>query len=141
MRFVLALLVLAMGAPLAQAQTNWEIAGAWRGGYVCNQGLTALRVVITPDVRGEGVTATFHFGPDASNPGVPQGAFRMHGSFTKNDRRLQLTSVSWISQPDGYVMVDLDGLMRGSGLYISGDVIGAGCTRFELVRDDGARIG
>lgn len=140
MRLVFALLAFAVTAPVARAQANWEIAGEWRGGYICNQGLTALRVSIEHDAKGDGVTATFRFGPDASNPGVPEGAYRMRGSFGETDKRLRLHAVSWIRQPAGYVMVDLDGLMRGSGLYISGDVIGPGCSDFDLLRDEGVPV-
>lgn len=119
-------------APLAHAQ---EIAGEWRGGYICNQGLTALRVSIVRDGEGDGVTATFRFGPDASNPAVPRGSYSMRGLYRQANKRLVLHAVSWISRPDGYVTVDLSGLMDGSGLRISGEVLGPGCGQFELVRE------
>lgn len=133
-RLLFALIVFAVAAPVAQAQKGWEIAGEWRGGYVCGQGLTALRLSIVRDVTGDGVTATFRFGPDASNPGVPKGAYSMSGRFNAADKRLRLHAGSWIIQPAGYITVDLDGHMGASGLYISGDVVGPGCSGFELTR-------
>ena len=120
---------------------RWEIAGEWSGGYVCAQGLTALRVSIVRDASGDGVKATFSFGPDASNPGVPKGAYSMSGKFGAADKRLRLHAGAWISQPDGYLTVDLDGFMGGSGLYISGNVLGPGCSGFELRREGDALVG
>ena len=140
-RLLSALLVFAVVAPVARAQENWEIAGEWSGGYVCNQGLTALRVSIARDVTGEGVAAIFHFGPDASNPGVPKGAYSMSGKFGATDKRLRLHAGSWINRPAGYVTVDLDGYMRGSGLYISGHVLGPGCSGFDLLREGDVPVG
>jgi len=134
-RLVLAFAVLSLTAPVARAQENWDISGSWSGGYICNQGRTAVQLSIVRDARGNGVTATFSFGPVAANPGVPKGAYRMRGSFDPVDKALRLTPESWISQPPGYVMVGLDGLMRGSGLYIQGDVDGPGCSHFEVIRD------
>lgn len=140
-RFLSAILAVLSAAPMAHAQANWDIAGGWSGAYVCNQGLTALHVAIKHDAKGNGITATFRFGPDKRNPGVPEGAFNMRGVFDPQNKQLYLQATSWIKQPAGYVTVDLDGLMRGSGLYISGDVLGVGCTSFDLVRDDAALVG
>lgn len=130
----IACIALVAAAPRAHAQDASDIAGEWSGGYICNQGPTALRLSITRDVKGEGVTAVFRFGPDASNPGVARGAYSMRGQFKAAEKRLILHAQSWINHPAGYVMVDLEGLMRGSGFYISGDILGPGCTQFELVR-------
>lgn len=128
--------------PVARAQENWEIAGEWSGVYVCNQGLSALRVSIARDPTGDGVTATFRFGPDARNPGVPRGAYSMSGKkFGAEDKRLRLHAGPWISQPVGYITVDLDGYMRGSGLHISGKVLGPGCSGFDLIREGDALVG
>ncbi len=140
-RFLFAILAVLAAAPMAHAQANWDIAGGWSGAYVCNQGLTALHVTIKRDAKGDGVTANFRFGPDKRNPGVPEGAFNMRGSFDPHNKQLYLRATSWIKQPAGYVTVDLDGLMRGSGLYISGDVLGVGCTSFDLMRDGAALVG
>lgn len=140
-RFLFAILAVLAAAPMAHAQANWDIAGGWSGAYVCNQGLTALHVAIKRDAKGDGVTASFRFGPDKRNPGVPEGAFNMRGSFDPQNKQLYLQATSWIRQPAGYVTVDLDGLMRGSGLYISGDVLGVGCTSFDLMRDGAALVG
>lgn len=140
-RAVLVGFAMAVAAPAAHAQVNWDIEGSWSGGYVCNQGVTDLHLLIERDGHGDGVNATFRFSPDKSNPRVPSGAFRMHGSFDPAAKRLRLHGVSWIKQPRNYVMVDLDGWMRGSGIYISGDVAGVGCTHFDVIRDDPKLVG
>lgn len=140
-RLISLILGVAALAPFAHAQGNWRIEGEWTGAYVCNQGLTALHISIRKNEHGDQLTAVFSFGPHKNNPGVPNGAYVMRGSFDEGQKRLQLRNEKWINQPPGYIMVDLDGLMRGSGLYISGDVVGDGCTHFDLHRDDGDLVG
>jgi hypothetical protein len=54
--------------------------GPWHGSYVCNQGITRLRLTIQPAAGGR-VNAEFAFAPDPDNPSVPQGSFALSGTF------------------------------------------------------------
>ena len=49
-----------------------ELAGAWTGTYICNQGETALDLRIERAVNGS-ARAVFAFGPTASNPSPRRG--------------------------------------------------------------------
>jgi hypothetical protein len=134
-RQMLAAFALTAFAPLAHAQQSRDITGSWTGGYVCAQGVTALRLTITRKA-GDAVAATFSFGPRAENPGVPKGSYEMRGSYDAKAGHLKLDGVRWIDAPSGYVMVGLEGWLRGSGIYISGDVAGPGCAHFDITRDN-----
>lgn len=112
-----------------------EVAGSWRGKYVCAQGVTALNLSIL-DMPGGKLEATFSFGPLPSNPTVPRGAYRMDGTYNAETGAIDLVARGWDRQPDGYVMVDLGGHLSPLGLYIAGEIDGPGCGPFELVRAD-----
>jgi len=60
------------------------------------------------------------------------GSFSMKGFFKSADWTLQLTPVSWISQPAGYVMVALSGVV--SGYTYRGGVDGYRCSEFSVTR-------
>jgi hypothetical protein len=110
------------------------IAGEWTGKYICSQGITALRLHISHG-RGQTITATFSFGPLPENPKVPEGAYRMAGTYDAASRHMKLSGVKWIEAPAGYVMIGLDGRMTASGDTISGFVPDLfGCTDFEVRR-------
>lgn len=115
-----------------------EIAGVWSGKYICTQGVTALRLELVDTGSGR-VKATFRFGPLPENPLVPEGAYTMTGWFDPVGRRLVLRRDAWLSQPSGYVMVDLDGRLVPSGDLITGQIVTdamTSCTWFQVVRRD-----
>jgi hypothetical protein len=119
-------------APLVHAQ---EIAGEWRGQYVCGQGVTALHLTIEKRGGGDAISATFSFGPLPQNPDVPRGAYAMQGTYDPRTHRLRLDAEQWIKAPPGYVMVGLDGYMSTSGQKISGRVPDlVNCSDFEVWR-------
>jgi hypothetical protein len=128
---VLAALLLA-GADPATAQTT-GIAGTWRGTYTCQQGVTGLVLRIAGD--GDAVSARFEFSADASNPGVPSGAYTMTGRYEAKTRALSLRQERWIAQPPGYIMVDLEGAMTADGRTLAGRIAYPSCTTFTLSRD------
>ena len=107
--------------------------GFWRGTYTCYQGLTALDLVLSFDPKGV-LRGEFHFTPVSSNPAVPEGCFTMKGSFDSATRRVRLTPGRWLLQPDGYVMIGLDGRLDPSSDVLQGEISPPvpGCTSFLL---------
>ncbi|MEV0589641.1 serine/threonine-protein kinase [Nonomuraea sp. NPDC050310] len=107
------------------------LAGTWTGEYTCTQGVTALTLTITgtPDA----LKATFAFGADPSNPGVPTGSFAMRG--TVEDGVLRLRGDRWIDRPGDYLMVGLLARLAPERPdRLDGTVESDGCTTFSLHR-------
>lgn len=128
-----ALAALAAGAAFAAPpKPAPDVRGVWVGRYECGQGITAL----TLEVAGQPgqLTATFRFGPVKENPGVPKGVYAMTGAYDAKSGKVKLAGEKWITQPDGYFMVDLTGRVAPDGSRLAGEVPAAGCTRFELFR-------
>ena len=115
-------------APAARAERT--AAGVWVGQYVCGQGTTAL----TLSIAAARPRALFHFYPAPSNNTVPEGCFEMESSYDADTGRIALTAGAWISRPDGYVTVDLEGQVSADGGTMTGKVIGPYCETFALRR-------
>jgi hypothetical protein len=113
--------------------------GTWEGTYLCQQGLTRLKLVIKAK-NLKNVDATFTFSAHASNPTVPSGSFKMKGIYTEMGSvdvpdTLELKATNWISQPSGYVTVDLQGNISPSEKRMVGNILNApNCTTFDLVK-------
>lgn len=103
----------------------------WDGYYTCAQGQTRLRLKMQVDTSGL-AEAVFEFGPSPTNYNVPTGSFVLAGSM-RSDGALLLSPIRWISQPPGYVMVGLDGTIRG-GIYRGSIVGGDRCGEFMVAR-------
>jgi len=129
----LSLVLLFPGAGPVGAQ-DAGIAGVWRGTYTCAQGVTGLVLRITGS--GEAVTARFEFFPDPSNPGVASGAYTMTGRYDTKSRALALRQERWVDQPQGYIMVDLDGILSADGRTLAGRVGHESCSGFTVSRAD-----
>ena len=117
-----------------------RIAGEWSGTYTCNQGVTAMRLVIAP--AGERrVKALMHFFAAPENPDVPEGCFTLTGTFDKANGAVDLGAERWIVQPTNYLMIDLDGDVDRDGSRLRGRVIGPNnsCKRFALTRAKAVR--
>lgn len=130
MRRRAAALLLCLAATPAAAQ---EIAGTWRGIYTCAQGNTALTLTINRVGKDE-VRALFHFQAAPDNPGVPSGCYELTGRVAAPSGRFTLTPSFWIAQPQGYMMVGLEGTIRADGMAMSGRVTDPSCTTFQLAR-------
>lgn len=98
-----------------------NIAGTWKGGYVCTQGDTDLSLVITQDECS--LTAIFNFSESDTNPGVPSGSFRMEGNFNQLEE-FELSGTEWIDRPLGYEMVDILGSVLNSREHIRVSICG-----------------
>jgi hypothetical protein len=117
---------------LDRVSTDMWYVGAWKGAYGCAQGVTGLTLTIEPAVDGV-VSATYEFYAAPENPGVPNGSFRMTGTYD-DEGRLALQGSEWIDQPPGYVMVDYESHPdRGiDPHHLFGIVLGPGCTLFTM---------
>lgn len=100
----------------------------YRGSYICNQGITAVTLWVAED------TAVFFFHAHPDNPGVPSGSYSMQGQVDLSGGAMHLKAVQWMKQPEGYVMVDLDGVSHDGGLSFQGKVIGPNCSSFSVAR-------
>jgi hypothetical protein len=108
----------------------WYV-GAWKGAYGCAQGVTGLTLTIEDAADGQ-VSATYEFYAAPENPDVPDGSFRMTGTY--DEGKLVLQGSEWIEQPPGYLMVDY---VSNPDLgidphHLFGGVQGSGCTLFTM---------
>lgn len=114
------------------------LSAPWHGSYMCNQGLTRLRLTLRPlpGSGGNRVEAEFAFSADPDNPQVPTGSFHMTGTLEPSSRLLVLKQDRWIDQPvdPSYRMVDLEGSISiGSDqAMIRGRVTTYGCQDFAV---------
>ncbi len=115
-------------SPAARAERT--AAGVWVGQYIRGQGTTALTLSIT----AARPRALFHFYPAPSNNTVPEGCFEMESTFDADTGQIALKAGAWISRPEGYVTVDLEGRISADGGAMTGTVTGPYCTTFELRR-------
>lgn len=128
----------------APGATPPPLQGAWIGSYVCSQGLTGLTLTINAQ-DGHDFTGYFHFYPPVSNPQAREGCFAVKGRID-SQRRVSVQATRWITQPDGYVTVDLAGALDQTGAGLAGRVVGPPpieelCTTFTLdVRRPGPKI-
>jgi hypothetical protein len=109
-----------------------SLTGTWTGTYICSQGETGLRLAIRAGPDGT-LTATFNFYAVPGNPSVPSGSFTMTGTYSHAG--MHLTHGHWISEPPGYVLVDLSAPAPGNGgALLSGTVTTPGCTTFTVTK-------
>lgn len=106
------------------------LSGVWDGTYVCGQGLTAVTLIIEPD--GAQWSGLFSFGPDKRNKNVPEGLYEL--AITDNGGDISFIGGDWITQPEGYVTVDLHGRMSDDLMTIAGQVDLDNCDSFEVTR-------
>jgi len=100
----------------------------WSGYYECQQGRTSLRLIIQ-SVSGQNINALFDF--NYSN-GQATGVFALNGQYNPATRRLLLTPVRWINNPNGYSAVGMDGVISPDGKRYAGKITDGACKGFEL---------
>ena len=127
-----------LSAEAAADRTQLLLSAPWHGSYVCNQGLTRLRLTLRALPGGDGnrMEAEFSFSPDPDNPSVPNGLFRLTGSLQPATGVIVLKQDRWLEQPTdaSYRMVDMEGrLVIGEGqAMIRGRVTTYGCQDFAV---------
>ncbi|HEY4056363.1 MAG TPA: hypothetical protein VGM39_07130 [Kofleriaceae bacterium] len=105
----------------------------WRGRYTCSQGDTAMQLTLDLGQGGR-VIAIFDFGPLDSNPTVPAGSYRLIGHLDERPEGLSLALYPdrWISQPEGYEMVELSAKSDRRRRHMRGTIDHYGCGTLEL---------
>lgn len=78
------------------------------------------------------VSAIFHFHATASNPGIPEGKYRMEGTFNYDTGSLHLGGSSWIERPTNYDMVPLSGMINHERNLFKGAIEFPHCNQFTL---------
>jgi hypothetical protein len=117
-----------MPARSTQAITAQDVNGRFEGNYACGaEGKTKLVLDMQADANGR-LKATFSFG---GTNNVPFGSYTMRGLWSPES--FFLTADSWIQQPDGFVMVNLDGY-RGEGGELAGEILYQGCSGYSVSR-------
>lgn len=103
----------------------------YQGHYTCAQGRTALTLKI--NMTGNVADAVFDFKTQRDI----RGAFAMQGTFDGKTGKIRLQGRNWINQPRNFSTVNLLGTFNADRSRLSGQVIGGGCSTFE-VRKTGA---
>jgi hypothetical protein len=119
----------------AAAAASQTVTGNWEGSYVCGQGITGLTLTVARQ-SGATFSGTFHFYPLPGHPAAKEGCFGVTGHFV-TDRRIFVGAAAWITRPQDYVSVDLDGQIDPAGRTLKGRVkMPAGypplCSTFDL---------
>jgi hypothetical protein len=114
---------------------NEPVEVEYRGAYFCGQQLAHLTLRVFPRQGDLPRRAVFIFAPQPTSPEVPRGAFIVEGSIDLLGGTLSLTPVSWVSQPEGYSWLGLQGSSTDGGKTFRGPVTGSStCTNFTLQR-------
>jgi hypothetical protein len=107
----------------------------YQGVYFCAASVAHLTVKLFPRSAEPRRRAMLLFGPNASSPTVPRGAFLVEGTIDPVQGVMTLTPVKWISQPAGYPWLGLSGRSTDGGKTWRGRVTDSlTCTLFTLQR-------
>lgn len=113
-----------------------DVSGEWSGRYSCGQGITGVRVVLSPD----GSRGLFHFYAVPENPRVPEGCYRVSASFQPGNRILTITAGSWIVRPRHYASANVTGFVDPDGQGFIGRIVDlAGCTVIVMKHEPSSR--
>jgi hypothetical protein len=127
--FVSFLLVATFAAP-ASAQSR-SAGGEWTGKYVCRQGVTGARLILSED----GSRGVFHFYPIPENPRVPEGCFQVTGVFNRSSGALAIIPGAWYLKPRNYLPAAFNGTVDERGENFEGKIVGLeGCASVFLSR-------
>lgn len=117
-----------VAAPAPPVDNPFEAVRAWRGKYVCPQGVTEMNFRIT-SVEGTRVEAVFGFHHRSSGAA---GAYRMFGRFDPRTRSTSFEPGDWISRPPGYITISMQGRVASDGSFFDGVIPHPGCSWFRL---------
>ncbi|MGE0401148.1 MAG: hypothetical protein AB7T06_30845 [Kofleriaceae bacterium] len=109
----------------------------WTGRYECAQGVTAAQLTLDVEPGGR-ARAIFDFGPLADNPTVPNGSYRLRGTAVEADDAItvSLQPEEWIDQPDGYVMVGIQGGIDANRRALRGRMLNDSCAWLDVKRSE-----
>jgi hypothetical protein len=107
----------------------------YQGVYFCTGRVVHLTLKVYPRSREPRRRALLLFGPNASSPDVPHGAFLVEGVIEPAAGQIKLVPVKWIMQPAGYSWLGLSGQSADGGKTYRGRVTGSNaCTQFTMER-------
>lgn len=109
----------------------------WIGRYECAQGVTAVQLTLDVEPMGR-ARAIFDFGALADNPTVPNGSYRLRGTYEAKDDAVDvwLQPEEWIDRPDNYEMVGLHAGIDASRRGLRGRILNDACSWFDAKRSD-----
>jgi hypothetical protein len=116
-------------APLAQrtgAAKAEDYTGRFDGSYVCRGQNTRLNLSLRAEPNGA-LTGNFSFGGSGT---VPAGSYTMTGKWDGD--AFTLSGDHWITQPKGFVMVDITGHIQSG--TVTGVVLADFCSTFSAKR-------
>jgi hypothetical protein len=133
MRFLTAwfcILIAAGLAPSAMAQSR-PAGGEWTGKYVCRQGVTGARLILSDDAsRG-----VFHFYPLPENPRAQEGCFQVTAVYNSTTGALAIIPGDWYLKPRNYLPAAFNGTVDERGQNFAGKIFGLdGCASVFLSR-------
>ncbi len=132
----LAAIILTLATNLANAQERVQsLVGTWRGSYVCAQGSTGLNLTINSQSEGN-FSGYFHFFPQRKNLLAKEGCYTVSGHIDEQNYVI-IEAGRWITRPEGYVTVGLDGSLEVLSKSLAGKVVapyilGTSCKTFRL---------
>ena len=125
-------ILIAFGLVRPASAQQRSAGGEWTGKYVCGQGVTGARLILSPD----GSRGVFHFYPLPDNPRVPEGCFQVTGVFNDATGALAiLPTGTWYLKPRNYLPAAFTGTVDERGENFSGKITGlTGCASVFLSR-------
>ncbi len=127
---VVGMMILAAAASQSQAQSR-KAGGEWTGKYVCNQGVTGARLILSED----GSSGLFQFYPLPENPRVPEGCYKVTGVFNNTSGALAIIPGEWYLRPRNYNGAPFSGVVDEHSENFAGKITGLqGCASVFLSR-------
>jgi hypothetical protein len=117
--------VATLGPALTGAKAS-NLTGHFEGSYICSKGENNLALDTLAKETGE-IVAVFSFGGTSD---FPKGSYSLTGRWT--GAKFSLKSNAWIDQPEGYIMVDIEGEVSARG--VSGNMLTPTCSNFSALR-------
>jgi hypothetical protein len=118
-----------MGPVLASASAA-NYTGEFTGDYICGKSPSTLQLSLSALPDGS-ISGIFRFGGDRMAPmNYAVGAYSLKGRWQGS--HFSLKSEAWIRQPDGYVMIDIEGDISDRGVF--GKVLFPNCSTFTATK-------
>jgi len=107
----------------------------YQGAYFCGAQVARLTLKLFPATDPPHRRALISFGPQATSPDVPRGAFIVEGTIDVHSGAMTFSPVKWVTQPPGYGWLGLNGRSVDNGRTFKGRVVDSdACTVFTLSR-------
>jgi hypothetical protein len=124
-------LLIAAGFVLPASAQSRSAGGEWTGKYVCNQGVTGARLILSED----GSRGVFHFYALPENPRVPEGCYQVTAVFNNATGALAIIPGEWYLRPRNYNGAAFSGLVDERSQNFAGKINGLqGCASVFLSR-------